>query len=61
MLEKRIILAYLQKSCIAHTINEPEESLSSVASFDGIAKDYLQALSDEGKIHVEKIGSKNWH
>ena len=24
-------------------------------------KDYLQALSDEGKIHVEKIGSGNWY
>ena len=24
-------------------------------------KDYLQALSDEGKIRVEKIGSGNWY
>ena len=24
-------------------------------------KDYLQALSDENKIHVEKIGSGNWY
>ena len=24
-------------------------------------KDYVQALSDEGKIHVEKIGSGNWY
>ena len=24
-------------------------------------KEYLQALSDEGKIHVEKIGSGNWY
>lgn len=24
-------------------------------------KDYLQALSDESKIHVEKIGSGNWY
>ncbi len=24
-------------------------------------KDYLQALSNEGKIHVEKIGSGNWY
>lgn len=24
-------------------------------------KDYLQALSDDGKIHVEKIGSGNWY
>lgn len=26
-----------------------------------VVKDYLQALSDEGKIHVEKIGSGNWY
>ena len=24
-------------------------------------KDYVQALTDEGKIHVEKIGSGNWY
>lgn len=24
-------------------------------------KDYIQALSDEGQIHVEKIGSGNWY
>ena len=24
-------------------------------------KDYLQALSDEGQIHLEKIGSGNWY
>ena len=24
-------------------------------------KDYLQALHDEGRIHVEKIGSGNWY
>ena len=24
-------------------------------------KEYLQALSDDGKIHVEKIGSGNWY
>jgi chromosome segregation ATPase len=24
-------------------------------------KDYIQALTDEGKVHVEKIGSGNWY
>ncbi len=26
-----------------------------------VVKDYLQALSDEGRIRVEKIGSGNWY
>ena len=33
-----------------------------MASINGMqVKDYLQALSDEGKIRVEKIGSGNWY
>jgi len=33
-----------------------------VASINGmLVKEYLQALSDDGKIHVEKIGSGNWY
>ncbi len=33
-----------------------------MASINGMAvKEYLQALSDEGKIRVEKIGSGNWY
>ena len=45
-----------------HNIKELEKALPSVASINGMqVKDYLQALSDEGQIHVEKIGSGNWY
>ncbi|KAL9099319.1 MAG: hypothetical protein Q9163_005168 [Psora crenata] len=60
--KQNLILQYLQNSGTAHTIKELEKSLPSVASINGMqVKDYLQALSDEGKIHVEKIGSGNWY
>ncbi|KAL3465003.1 meiotic nuclear division protein 1 [Aspergillus heterothallicus] len=36
--------------------------IPSVASINGIqVKDYIQELTDEGKIRVEKIGSGNWY
>ena len=57
-----MILKYLQDSRTAHTFKELEKALPAVASISGMqVKDYLQALSDEGKIHVEKIGSGNWY
>lgn len=56
------ILAYLQSSLTVHTIKDLEKSLPSVAGINGMAvKDFLQALSDEGRIRVEKIGSGNWY
>lgn len=60
--KQNLILKYLQESGTAHTIKELEKSLPSIASINGMqVKDYLQALSDENKIHVEKIGSGNWY
>lgn len=45
-----------------HTLKDLEKTLPSVASINGMhVKDYLQALTDEGKIRVEKIGSGNWY
>lgn len=36
--------------------------LPQVSSINGMqVKDYLQALSDDNKIRVEKIGSGNWY
>ena len=56
------ILAYLQSSLTVHTIKDLEKALPSVASINGmVVKDFLQALSDDGKIRVEKIGSGNWY
>ncbi|KAK3072154.1 hypothetical protein LTR53_007347 [Teratosphaeriaceae sp. CCFEE 6253] len=55
-------LAYIQKSRVAHSIKDLEKHLPSVASINGMQlKDYLQALQDENKINVEKIGSGNWY
>lgn len=56
------MLSYLQKSGLAFNLKDLEKTLPSVASINGMqVKDYLQALSDEGKIRVEKIGSGNWY
>jgi hypothetical protein len=45
-----------------HTLKELEKVLPSVASINGMqVKDYIQALSDEGQLRVEKIGSGNWY
>ncbi|KAF2109129.1 Mnd1 family-domain-containing protein, partial [Lophiotrema nucula] len=56
------ILAWFQKSGSAHSIKELEKALPSVGSINSMqVKDYLQALSDDNKIRVEKIGSGNWY
>jgi DNA repair exonuclease SbcCD ATPase subunit len=60
--KQALILAWMQKSCVAHSIKDLEKALPSVASINGMqVKDYLQALSDDNKIRVEKIGSGNWY
>lgn len=44
------------------TLKELEKALPSVASINGMqVKEYIQALSDEGQLRVEKIGSGNWY
>ncbi|KAK6430735.1 hypothetical protein LTR95_013106 [Oleoguttula sp. CCFEE 5521] len=56
------ILTYIQTSRVAHNIKDLEKHLPSVASINGMqVKDYIQALSDDSKIRVEKIGSGNWY
>nr|POE63315.1 e3 ubiquitin-protein ligase hel2 [Quercus suber] len=56
------VVSYLQKSRVAHNIKDLEKHLPSVASINGMqVKDYLQALQDDNKINVEKIGSGNWY
>ena len=53
---------WIQKSGVAHSIKDLEKALPSIASINGMqVKDYLQALSDDDKIRVEKIGSGNWY
>lgn len=44
------------------TLKELEKALPSVASINGMqVKEYIQALSDDGQIRAEKIGSGNWY
>ncbi|KAI9874196.1 MAG: hypothetical protein M1830_010085 [Pleopsidium flavum] len=60
--KQALILTHFHKSGTAHTIKELEKALPSIASINSMhVKDYLSALSDEGKIRVEKIGSGNWY
>ncbi|KAF2255474.1 meiotic nuclear division protein 1 [Trematosphaeria pertusa] len=56
------ILAWFHKTAVAHSIKDLEKALPQVASINGMqVKDYLQALSDENMIRVEKVGSGNWY
>lgn len=56
------IINYFHTSRVAHSVKDLEKALPSVASINGMqVKDYLQALQDENKIRVEKIGSGNWY
>ncbi|KAF2281009.1 meiotic nuclear division protein 1 [Westerdykella ornata] len=60
--KQALILAWFHKTAVAHSIKDLEKALPSVASINGLqVKDYLQALSDDNKIRVEKIGSGNWY
>ncbi|KAE8829049.1 hypothetical protein PTNB73_05821 [Pyrenophora teres f. teres] len=56
------ILTWFHKTAQAHSIKDLEKTLPQVSSINGMqVKDYLQALSDDNKIRVEKIGSGNWY
>jgi len=56
------ILAWFHNTAVAHSIKDLEKALPQVGSISGMqVKDYLQALSDESMIRVEKIGSGNWY
>lgn len=57
-----LILAYLRNSGTCHTLKDLEKALPGVASINRIqVKEYIQALTDENKLRVEKIGSGNWY
>ncbi|KFZ11918.1 hypothetical protein V501_04494 [Pseudogymnoascus sp. VKM F-4519 (FW-2642)] len=60
--KQALILDWFHRSLSAHSFKDLEKALPAVASISGmVVKDYLQALSDEGLIKVEKIGSGNWY
>ncbi|KAJ5811927.1 Meiotic nuclear division protein 1 [Penicillium riverlandense] len=57
-----LILTHLRATGTCHTLKDLEKTLPPVASINGIqVKEYIQALLDEGKLRVEKIGSGNWY
>ncbi|KAJ5610674.1 Meiotic nuclear division protein 1 [Penicillium lagena] len=57
-----LILTYLRATGTCHTLKDLEKTLPAVASINGIqVKEYIQALLNEGKLRVEKIGSGNWY
>ncbi|KAL0638921.1 hypothetical protein Q9L58_001972 [Maublancomyces gigas] len=57
-----LILAYFHTTGTAHSIKDLEKSLPGAAGISPmVVKDFLTALSDEGLIRVEKIGSGNWY
>lgn len=57
-----LILAYFHTTGTAHSIKDLEKALPGAAGISPmVVKDFLAALSDEGLIRVEKIGSGNWY
>ena len=55
-------MTHLRATGTCHTLKDLEKTLPSVASINGIqVKEYIQALTDEGQLRVEKIGSGNWY
>ncbi|CAI7667947.1 unnamed protein product [Penicillium viridicatum] len=60
--KQNLILTHLRATGTCHTLKDLEKTLPSVASINGIqVKEYIQALTDEGQLRVEKIGSGNWY
>jgi len=56
------ILSWFHSSGVAHSIKDLEKVIPSIASINGMqVKDYVQALTDENQVKVEKIGSGNWY
>ncbi|CEJ55639.1 hypothetical protein PMG11_01888 [Penicillium brasilianum] len=57
-----LILTHLRATSTCHTLKDLEKVLPSVASIHSIqVKEYIQTLTEENKLRVEKIGSGNWY
>ncbi|KAJ5094328.1 GAJ protein [Penicillium angulare] len=60
--KQTLIVTHLQATGTCHTLKDLEKILPSVASINSIqVKEYIQTLTDENLIRVEKIGSGNWY
>ncbi|KAH0605259.1 uncharacterized protein H6S33_005241 [Morchella sextelata] len=57
-----LILTYFHSTLTTHPLKDLEKSLPSAAGISPmVVKDFLTALTDEGLVRVEKIGSGNWY
>ncbi|KAJ5287846.1 GAJ protein [Penicillium angulare] len=60
--KQTLIVTHLQTTGTCYTLKDLEKILPSVASINSIqVKEFIQALTDENLIRVEKIGSGNWY
>ncbi|TLD39202.1 meiotic nuclear division protein 1 [Venturia nashicola] len=60
--KQALIVQWIQKSGTVHSFKDLEKALPGVASINGMqVKEYIQAITDENLIRVEKIGSGNWY
>ncbi|KAF2429937.1 hypothetical protein EJ08DRAFT_697961 [Tothia fuscella] len=60
--KQALILQWIQKSGVAYSFKDLEKYVPQIASINGMqVKEYIQALTDENQIRVEKIGSGNWY
>ncbi|KAJ9296072.1 hypothetical protein DTO271G3_5647 [Paecilomyces variotii] len=56
------IISHLRSTRTCHTLKDLEKMLPSIASINGMqVKEYIQSLTDEGQLRVEKIGTGNWY
>ncbi|RPB12789.1 meiotic nuclear division protein 1 [Morchella conica CCBAS932] len=57
-----LILTHFHTTLTTHPLKDLEKSLPSAAGISPmVVKDFLTALTDEGLLRVEKIGSGNWY
>ncbi|PWY87149.1 meiotic nuclear division protein 1 [Aspergillus sclerotioniger CBS 115572] len=60
--KQALIVSHLRSTGTCHTLKDLEKMLPSVASINGMqVKEFVQELTDEGRLRVEKIGSGNWY
>jgi predicted RNase H-like nuclease (RuvC/YqgF family) len=60
--KRALMLAYIHRSGVAHTLKDLQKALPSIGSINAMAvQDYVNQMVDESEITVEKIGSGNWY
>ncbi|PYI03419.1 meiotic nuclear division protein 1 [Aspergillus sclerotiicarbonarius CBS 121057] len=60
--KQALIVSHLRSTGTCHTLKDLEKMLPSVASINGMqVKEFVQELTNEGRVRVEKIGSGNWY